>query len=228
MKKILLATILTTALFASSMCVNAQTSHETEAEGIFVMDDSFIELMQTEPEMLYERYSNILSVQEVSLENSNIDECVEVYEYASDGSAQELDCEVTLNKILCRNDISAFAADEEEVSTFYVLTASSKISEDSLTENGVTLYGCIGWEDTLGPVNSFKYASGSRSGAYSGQGYYQALRGTATLCHGYFDSSFYATSEDEDTTGTQFRLIVRSSSTNGNTVQLNMTTSIFD
>ncbi len=88
--------------------------------------------------------------------------------------------------------------------------ASEKTSEDSVTSKGVTLNGCIGWIDNLGPVNEFVYASGSRSGTYTGKGSYAAYRGTTVLCSGEFDASFFATSSRSDNTGFQFRLLIRS------------------
>lgn len=231
MKRTLLTTAFAFVLFTASIPVNAQILFEIKPEETFEMDDAFMAMLQTNPELIYDEYSNVLNIQEVSLEDSILNECAEAYEYNTDGTLlQELDCEVTLNKIEVQSNAATLNSVQENTSSFYVLTAtaSSKTSDDSLTSDGVTLYGCIGWDDNFGVINTFNYASGSRSGSYTGTGYYLAMRGTGTLCSGDFDTSFYATSNESDSSGTQFRLIVRSSTSSGTTVQLNFTTSIFD
>ncbi len=92
-----------------------------------------------------------------------------------------------------------------------MLNSTTKTSQSSITSKGVTLNGTIGWIDYFGPVNEFKYCSGSRSGSYTGDGYYQANRGSDNLCNADFSgTSFYSTSTLSDQTGTAFRLLVRS------------------
>lgn len=230
MRKTLLITTLAFLLSTCSICVNAQSIYDNMPTEEFKINDSTVAMLQINPELIYETYSDVIDIQEVSLTDSQISKCVEAYEYNENGVRQELECEVTLNKILLQNNADILNSTGQDTSTLYVLmaTSTSKTSDDSLTSDGVTLYGCIGWEDKLGIVNYFEYASGSRSGSYTGDGYYQAMRGTGTLCNGYFDTSFYSTSELDDTGGTEFRLIVRSSTSSGTSVQLNFTTSIFD
>lgn len=196
------------------------------------MDDVAMTLLQDNPELLYEKYSNVISVEEIPLEGSVLEDCARAYEYNSNGSVDALECELTLSKITCMDESVDYRTANTEESTYYVLMAvtSTKTSEDSTTQNGVTLKGCIGWEDWLGPVNKFSYASGSRSGSYnaSEQAYYLATRGTTNLCSGYFDTSFYSTSNLSDTTGSQFRLMITTKDSSGNKVELNFFTSIFD
>lgn len=229
MKRVIIILVATFALFTDYIHVNAHPNCETFSVNQLENDNSFIELMTTNPETIYEKYNNVIDIQEVPLEEE-INGCVEAYEYDETGLIEELDCNVKLNRIAYQSNSNTEYSVSANTSTLYILTAeaSSKTSEDSLTEDGVTLKGCIGWNDVLGIGNSFEYASGSRSGSISGEGYYQALRGTHTLCYGNFATSFYSTSQDADTSGTQFRLIVRSGTTSGSTVQLNFTTSIFD
>lgn len=230
MRRILSITTLAFLLSACSICVNAQSTYDNMPAEEFKIDDSTVAMLQTNPDLIYEKYSDVIDIQEISLTDSQISKCAEAYEYSENGTRQELECEVTLNKIILQNNEAVLNSVDENTSALYVLTATStsKISDDTLTSDGVTLYGCIAWEDKLGVVNYFKYVDGSRSGSYTGDGYYQAMRGTGTLCHGYFDTIFYSTSELEDTSGTEFRLIVRSSTASGTSVQLNFTTSIFD
>lgn len=229
MKRTLLVVTLAFALSVSPVGVNAQTV-ETASKEEFKIDESLVELIQTEPEMIYERYSNVIDVQEIPLDSTQVSEMTEAYEYTEDGAVQGLDCEVTLNRITCQNNYGMLYSAEESTSTFYVMSVrgTSKTSEDSKTENGVTLEGVIGWEDMLGPVNKFEYASGSRSGSYTGTGQWQAMRGTHVLCSGDFDTSFYGTSSQSDLTGTSFRLTVRSATSGSKTAVLTFETSMFD
>lgn len=221
-------TTLAFSLCASSICVNAQTI-ETVPKEEFKIDDYSIELMQTEPKKIYERYSNVVDVQEIVLNDNQVSELIEAHEYNEDGTVEDLDCDVTLNIITCQNDSSMLYSSEESTSTFYVMSArgTSKTSEGSNKQEGVTLTGCIGWEDNFGISNKFLYASGSRSGSYTGTGHYQAMRSTHVMCSGDFDTSFYGTSEETET-GTQFKLTVRSSTSNSKTASLTVSTSIFD
>lgn len=230
MKKVISILAVAFVIFNNSMYVNAQSIGETFSVHKIENDNSFIELMMTNPETIYEKYNNIIDIQEVPLEEEVINGCVDAYEYDATGLIEELDYNVKLNKIVYQSNSNKLHSINANTSTLYVLTAeaSSKTSEDSLTNDGVTVKGCIGWNDVLGVVNYFEYASGSRSGSISGDGYYQALRGAHTLCSGNFDTSFYSTSQDADSSGTQFRLIVRSDTTSGSTVQLNLRTKAWD
>lgn len=157
-------------------------------------------------------------------------EYVEAYEQSVDGVMEEINCEVTLNKIICEDNASVLYSVNESTSTYYVLsaTATSKTSENTLSDDDVTLYGCIGWKDNFGIDNEFEYVSGSRSGSYSGTGYYQASNRISPLCNGNFERSFYSTSNVEDTSGGEFRLLVRTPTTSGTTIYLDFGTSILD
>lgn len=183
MKRVIIILVATFALFTDYIHVNAHPNCETFSVNQLENDNSFIELMTTNPETIYEKYNNVIDIQEVPLEEE-INGCVEAYEYDETGLIEELDCNVKLNRIVYQSNSNTEYSVSANTSTLYILTAeaSSKTSEDSLTEDGVTLKGCIGWNDVLGIGNSFEYASGSRSGSISGEGYYQALRGTHTLC----------------------------------------------
>ena len=59
MKRTLLVATLALALSVSPVGVNAQTV-ETVSKEEFKIDESLVELIQTEPEMIYERYSNVM------------------------------------------------------------------------------------------------------------------------------------------------------------------------
>lgn len=223
MKKFFLMLTVCCVLITSSMKVNAQTV----SEQIFKLSDVPIDFMLEDRELIREKFSNIIDIQEISLEECKNIGIAEAYEYNEDNDIlQELDVELTLNKIICKNDLYTLSSTNENTSTYYALTARAiKPSSDSLTQDGITVSGTIYWEDNLGPINNFVSCSGSRSGAVSGDGYYQVLRGTATLCHGYFSGSSFSSSADsgKDTTGTSFQLIVRS-----NGVQVLVKTNFLD
>lgn len=186
--------------------------------------DLFVEELISNPELIHDKYANILSVEQRQIRDKN--------NMVLDGrNYTEMDCEnyeyvATLTRM-------TFAINDQdgEVADYYVMSVSTdtKTSTGSLTQDGVTLNGSIGWIDYFGPINEFVYASGSRNGTYSEEGYYQVLRGTGTLCSGNFSSSFYATSNLSDKTGSEFRLYIRSKSSQTNkNVILEFTTSIWD
>lgn len=72
--------------------------------------------------MIYERYSNVIDVQEIPLDSSQVCEMAEAYEYTEGGAVQGLDCEVTLNRITCQNNYGMLYSAEESTSTFYVMS----------------------------------------------------------------------------------------------------------
>lgn len=187
-----------------------------------------MELLTTDVEALYEAYDFIDEIKDIDASDSDVD--VEAFEIV-DGEKETLPYSVSLKEISLSEDSLVVAPDNAIItSNLYLITATSttKTSSDTLTKEGVTLSGSILWVDNAGIANEFLSASGSRKGSTSGSGYYAAYRRYTPLCSGYFDSSFYAKSDLDDSTGTQFQLIVRSDSTTGNQVQLSVKTSIFD
>lgn len=183
--------------------VNGEQSAQID-NTIYVTKDNlstkeFVESLVNNPQMAY-KYENVLNVEQRVMDNITPKE----QRMASENNMEYVS---TLTKMTYRAD-----EEKETVIDFYVMSvlASEKTSEDSITSKGVTLNGCIGWIDNLGPVNEFVYASGSRSGTYTGKGSYAAYRGTTVLCSGEFDDSFFATSSRSDNTGFQFRLLIRS------------------
>lgn len=229
MKKIFLATALTVAFLWDSSMVHAQPVMCEPVSEKLTIDDELVALIQTAPELIPEKYSNIVEVQTVSVDEDMMDNCVTAWEYDENGTMLPLECDVVLNKIVYQDNASETYSLDTADSAVYVLSAkaTSKTSTDDKTENGVTLYGCIGWEDVLGPFNNLKYVSGNRSGSYANKGSYSLLRSSHPLCSGDFDTSFYDT-PDDDPSGTQFRLVVESATKNGGMVQLIVLTSAFD
>lgn len=230
MKKSFLITALSFALFMNSFIVHAQPVLCDQASEEFILNDELIELIQTDPVSVCEKYSNITDVQRVSLDENVIGNYVTACEYDENGNVHSLECDAVLNKITYQNDASELYSLNTGTSTLYVLsaTATSKTSEDTLDEDGVILYGCIGWEDVLGVWNQLEYVSGNRSGSYANEGKYMAYRQSHLMCSGDFETSFYDTADADDAGGTQFRLIVRSDTSSGKTVQLTVLTSVFD
>lgn len=183
--------------------VNGEQSAQIDNTIYVTKDDlstkEFVESLVNNPQMAY-KYENVLNVEQRVMDNITPKE----QRMASENNMEYVS---TLTKMTYRAD-----EEKETVIDFYVMSvlASEKTSENSITSKGVTLNGCIGWIDNLGPVNEFVYASGSRSGTYTGKGSYAAYRGTTVLCSGEFDGSFFATSSRSDNTGFQFRLLIRS------------------
>ena len=177
-----------------------------------------------------ETYSNVIDIQQEKLDANTLAEC-SAYKTNADGSVQEFECEVTLNKIIYQDNDAVRSCSDESISTFYVLTASTDIKTSTHEESayGITLKGSIGWVDNLGVNNLFKYTSGSRSGNYSGDGWMALYAGQHALCDGYFSgSTFYKTSDKDDQYGLSFRLLVKSKTPNGEEAMLEVKTSIFD
>lgn len=131
---------LVVSLFESAIYTNAQVVYESVTDDI-KMDDSFAELLQTNPNLIYEKYDNVIDIQKVTLEESQVQEYVEAYEQSVDGVMEEINCEVTLNKIICEDNASVLYSVNESTSTYYVLsaTATSKTSENTLSDDDVTL-----------------------------------------------------------------------------------------
>lgn len=229
MKNLFLITSLALAFLLDSSMVHAQSVMREPVSEKLTIDDELVTLLQTAPELIPEKYSNIVEVQTVSMDEDMIGDCVTAWEYDENGTMLPLECDVVLNKIVCQNNASKTYSLGTTASTFYVLsaTATSKTSEDTLTEDGVTLYGCIGWEDVLGPFNNLEYVSGYRRGSYANKGSYTVLSWTHEMCGGDFDTSFYDTPDDK-VNGSQFQLIVNSDTSNGGKVKLNFSTSFLD
>ena len=187
--------------------------------------DSFIYELQMNPDALVEKFDNVVSVKQEVVEQDFADKLIEC-SYISETDEDFLfEYEANLTTLEYKTDMS-----NKNISTFYVLSATgtTKTSTDKYSSNGVTLSGCIGWVDNTGIQNEFKYVSGSRSGSYSGQGFYNAKNHTVPLCSGYFDTSFYSTSNATNQTGLQFDLLIRTNDTSGGKVELLIKTSMLD
>lgn len=232
MKKTIFFFALSFILLTNSINVYAQDVTNTEAKVDFQIDDSFISLLRTNPERIYREYENVIDIQEVQLSENQIEKTARAFECTSEGKINELDCIVTLSKIVCRNNINSFLfSTKNSTYNYYILTAETAVTEstDSLEKDGVKLYGTIAWYDNFGIINEFDHVSGVRGGAITGDGYYVAQRSSGVLCSGHFSGSgFTGRSSLEDKTGYSFSLLIRTSASNGSTVQLNFSTSIFD
>lgn len=231
MKNKLLLIALSLTLLTNSVNVYAQTTKESSDTQLCI-DDSFVTLLKTNPDLIYQEYENVIDIQEIELSDNQINKSVEALEYTSDGNIKELEYTVTLNKIVYKNDTDTFRlSDDNATSNYYVLSAETTLTEstDSLEQDGVTLYGVIAWYDNFGLGNEFDHVSGHRLGAVTGDGYYAAQRSSGILCSGYFGGTgFYSRSDLDDTSGSSFRLLVRTTASNGSIVKLEFTTSIFD
>lgn len=213
----------------NNLIVHAEESGGCLAE-VFtteIVDDSFLVMVTNEPERISEKYSNIIDIEQISLDKTQSYICAEAYELNEGGRQNDMDCEVTLNKIVYADEASTVFS-VENTSTCYILSALSttKISEDELKEDGKELYGCIVWEDVFGPGNKFKYAAGYRKGTFSGLGTYQVNNGNeAGLGGGKFSSDFTVYSDE---TSGSFSLYIYSYGTDGKQYYLHVKTSIFD
>ena len=92
----------------------------------------------------------------------------------------------------------------------------------------MTLNGCITWIDHLGMSNELVALSGSREGTYRGEGTYVCSSRTHVVGSGKFDGDSFDTFIYKGEKGYSFTLIVRSKTQNGNSVQLQVNTSMFD
>lgn len=227
-EKLMIGCICCILLLASPLSIlyagiNGEQSAQIDNTIYVTKDDlstkEFVESLVNNPRMAY-KYENVLNVEQRVMDNIAPKE----QRRASENNMEYVS---TLTKMTYRAD-----EDKEAVTDFYVMSvlASEKTSEDSKTSKGVTLNGCIGWIDNLGTINEFVYASGSRSGTYTGKGSYAAYRGTTVLCSGEFDDSFFAPSNKTDNIGFQFRLLIRSGTSQDNNakVELYFGTSAFD
>ncbi len=228
MKKILSATILLFSLSAGSIIASANT-HVSTFEAHTVTEESFIELMETDPDTIYEKYNNIIDVQTLTTDNQKSED-IRAFEYDENGILQELDCEVTLNIITYQENIGATRSAIRNNSTVYVLSATTKPSSDSTTKNGITLNGTITWIDHLGPSNEFVSVSGSRSGSYSGNGDYIVTSQTHNVGNGggSFSGTTFSSTSGAGSRGSSFTLTVHSSTSAGTVTTLVVKTSIFD
>ena len=93
MKRVIIVLVATFALFTDYIHVNAHPNCETFSVNQLENDNSFIELMTTNPEAIYEKYNNVIDIQEVPLEEE-LNGCVEAYEYDETGLIEELDYNV--------------------------------------------------------------------------------------------------------------------------------------
>lgn len=192
------------------------------------IDEGFVEVVETMPEVLFEQYDNIIDIQTTALSGKGrASGGIEAYEYNEDGIMNIVNCEGTLTRIVYQEE--AEQPGMEGVSSLYILIASSdKTSTDSTTEDGVTLNGCITWIDHLGMSNELVALSGSREGTYTGEGTYVCTSRTHGVGSGKFDGDSFETYSYKGEKGYSFTLIVRSKTQNGNSVQLQVNTSMFD
>lgn len=223
MKKISLA-ILSMALLINCACFRVEASNKA-VFGKEEVDESFVEALAADPDLLLQQYSNIVDIQTTTLSNlSRSGECAVVaYEYVQNDAAQLLEVEATLTKVSYQEDA--------DISSLYVLTASTDNtdSSDSITKNGVTLTGTITWIDHFGPSNELVSLSGSRSGSYTGDGSYVITSRTTPVGSGTFEGASFSDTSYKGQKGYSFTLIVRSdSSVDNKQVQLIVKTSFFD
>lgn len=195
----------------------------------FSLDDSSIALIEEAPERLTEKYSDILSVEKIELDDLMVEKIAHVVELDQNGNECEVEgveYNVTLTKIVCDNSMHTLNTNNK-TSTHYVLysTATHKESTGSDTRYGVTVTGCIGWTDNAGIFNDFEYVNGARSGSYSGTAKYYALNGTISICTGSFNDSF---SDTGSSTGMTFHLKITTPVQSGKTWTFEVSTSIFD
>ena len=228
-RKIVLSLVLTMVLLVNGACIRAEAYDKIAFESA-VVDEKFIELLATMPETLFEQYSNIIDIQTMTLSgNERSNEGVEAYEYDDEGFIRFVDCEATVTRIVYREDSVLPMAEDENVSSIYVLTANTdKKSDDSTEEDGVTLTGCITWIDHLGTSNELVSLSGSRAGDYINEGKYICTSRTHGVVSGEFDGESFVDNSKKGEKGYSFTLIVRSQTASNTTVQLMVKTSAFD
>lgn len=223
MKKIFL-TVLSMALVINCTCFRAEASNKAtfgEAE----VNESFVTVLETDPDSLFQQYSNIVDIQTTTLSDisRSSESAVEAYEYDVDGTAHLLEAKATLTKVLYQ--------EESDISSLYVLAASTDntYSSDSITKDGVTLNGTIVWEDNFGPKNKLVSLSGSRSGSYTGDGSYVITSRTTPIGSGTFAGASFSDTSYGGRNGSSFTLIVRSDSAEtSKQVQLIVKTSFLD
>lgn len=226
MKKMFLAVFLFASVFLSALTVNAKTP-VAAFKASTVSEKSFMELLEVNPEAVYEKYDNVIEIQTMKIDNKNSDG-VKAFKYDKNGILQELDCEVTLNKISYQEGANSISAASNDVSTVYALTAETKDSKDSTTKNGITLNGTITWIDHFGTSNELVSVSGSRSGAYKGDGTYKITSQTHGVGSGSFSSGSFSDSSNSGEKGYSFTLVIHSYTAAGDQTTLIVKTSAFD
>lgn len=230
MKKQLMA-LLSLVLLINSACFKTEAGNDDIFDRADA-DESFIELLSTEPDLLLEQYSNIIDIQTTTLSScsrSNEGVAIEACEYDENGTAHFLEAEATLTEVIYREGPASEVSGDENTSSLYVLSANTKETPDSITKEGVTLNGCITWIDHFGMSNELVSLSGSRSGSYTGDGSYVCTSRTNGVTSGDFEGTSFSDSSKSGVTGYSFTLIVRSKSlSSGTTVQVMVKTSAFD
>ena len=201
-------------LFSLPMPVSAEDDN---------VNGNMIQMISENRSNVMELYDEISSIEIIEVDESFKDDIVQAYYYDNDGIYTEIDSTFELKKVTIKNENTRSVNSDE---TVYILTGTTKTSDDNITKNNVYLSGCICWTDNLGVGNEIQYVSGYRSGSYSGTGNYIVTGGTAPLGSGTFSSSFY----DSNCNGQAmvFRLNIYSDDASGNRIHLLVTTSIFD
>lgn len=229
MKKILL-TVLSLVLMTSSVCFRTEAGNKAVLDKADV-NESFIEVLNTEPDLLFEQYNNIIDIQTMTLSNKSRSTDgieIEAYEYDKDGIKHFLETDATLTKVIYQDESAFGLFGDENTSCLYVLNANTKDTTDSLTKDGVTLNGCITWIDNFGMSNELVSVSGSRSGSYTALGMYTCKTRYASITSDTFEGASFENSDVGGEIGYQFYLIVKSPTSSGTEAQLIVKTSAFD
>lgn len=187
------------------------------------LNENMIRMISENNSNVMELYDEISSIEVIELDSILKNKVAQAYYYDSEGNYNELYCDLELKKVTFENSYVRSTNSDESV---YILTGTTKTSEDNKTESGVYLYGCICWTDNLGITNQIQYVSGYRSGSYSGDGSYNVIGGTTPLSSGTFSTSFYDSSSNGQ--AMVFRLRVNSNDSLGNRVTLSVATSLLD
>lgn len=192
MKRKICLALVVTLMLGTGVKVKAQELSESR---LAVIGEPFISELAETPELMAGKYDNVLSVQEVEVPEE-LKECVVAVETDSLGNQTTVECEVTLVQIEMANKTTEFSEQgQSDRETVYILTGTTKQSQDGKTENGVQLNGTICWVDNLGSSNELKYVSGSRGGSCSGTGRY-FFGGRGTGYDGIFEDSFTDNSQN--------------------------------
>ncbi len=188
-----------------------------------IVNENMIQMIAENNSDVMELYDEICSIEIIDVNENLKDQILKAYYYDSEGNYNEVNCDLVLKKVTIKNDNTRSINSDE---TVYVLTGTTKTSDNDKTKNNVYLYGCICWVDNLGISNEIQYVSGYRTGSYSGTGSYNFIGGTVPLGSGTFSTSFYDSSSNGK--AMEFRLNVYSDDASGNQVTLLATTSFFD
>ncbi|MCM1192658.1 MAG: hypothetical protein NC123_10375 [Butyrivibrio sp.] len=231
-EKILL-TVLSMVLVMNSICLSAK-ANERAVFSQETANESVIRLLETEPDLLFEQYSNIIDIQTITLSNdrrSNEGVEIEAYEYDEDGAVHFIEAEATLTKVIYQDESALNLSGDDNRSALCVLSvnAEEKNSDGSWTKDGVTVNAVITWIDHLGVKNELVALSGSRSGSYTGDGSYICTARVTPVTSGDFEGASFKDTTAAGQTGYSFTLVVSSkSSTSGKTIQTIAKTSAFD